>query len=84
MTRSRRCRGFVFEFSGWQNGSVRGLRARDGFEVNITWRDGKLVSAAIKSKLGGKCDVMYAGKVFPIETRKGQTFDISDQPPRRR
>jgi len=70
--------------SVWPNGSVRGLRARDGFEVDITWRDGKLISAAIKSKLGGKCDVMYGGKVFPIETKKGQTFDISDQPPRQR
>jgi len=69
--------------SVWPNGSVRGLRARDGFEVDITWRGGKLVSAAIKSKLGGKCDVMYGGKVFPIETKKGQTFDISDQPPRK-
>jgi alpha-L-fucosidase 2 len=68
----------------WPNGSVRGLRARDGFEVDIIWRNGKLVSAAIKSSLGGKCDVMYGGKVFPIETKKGQTFDISDQPPRKR
>jgi alpha-L-fucosidase 2 len=68
----------------WPNGSVRGLRARDGFEVDIAWRGGKLVAAAIKSHRGGKCDVMYGGRVFPIEMRKGQTFDISDQPPRAR
>jgi alpha-L-fucosidase 2 len=38
----------------WQNGSVSGLRAIGGFQiVSMTWKDGKLVKAIIKSTLGG-------------------------------
>ncbi len=41
----------------WKNGSVNGLKARGGFEIDIQWENGELVTANIKSALGGNCRI---------------------------
>ncbi len=42
----------------WKDGSVKGLRARGGFEIeNMEWKNGKISKLVIKSSLGGKCRI---------------------------
>jgi alpha-L-fucosidase 2 len=52
--------------SAWPSGAVTGLRARGGFEVDLTWAAGKLTRAAIRSKLGGNLRLQTAAPVTVV------------------
>ena len=62
--------------SAWPEGSVRGLRARGGFVVDMEWSAGKLTGATITSTLGGKLRVRCNGEEREFDTRKGQKIRI--------
>ena len=63
--------------SAWTNGSITGLRTRGNFEVDITYADGKLNNATIKSLSGGKCKVRYGNNVITLNTQKGAEYVIT-------
>ena len=48
--------------AAWPAGSVTGLRARGGFEVDIAWADGKLTRAVLRSARRAECKVRYGNK----------------------
>jgi alpha-L-fucosidase 2 len=43
--------------TAWPAGSVWGLRARGGFELDLAWEGGKLRAATIRSILGNECRI---------------------------
>lgn len=43
--------------SEWANGSVEGLLAEGGFEVDMSWASNELTNVSITSKNGGSCSV---------------------------
>jgi alpha-L-fucosidase 2 len=57
----------------WPTGSVRGLCARGGFVVDVTWHSGKLVAATIHSKSGGDTPVRYVERFTIIHLSAGQS-----------
>ncbi|MBP5566632.1 MAG: glycoside hydrolase family 95 protein [Bacteroidales bacterium] len=62
--------------SSWPTGSVKGLCARGGFEVDMSWKDGELRSLVILSKAGGPLKYAYAGEAGVIDTVKGKIYTI--------
>jgi alpha-L-fucosidase 2 len=62
--------------AAWPNGSIKGLCARGGFQVDITWRKRALFSAIITSKHGGSIPVRYARKVLNLNLRPGEAAHL--------
>jgi alpha-L-fucosidase 2 len=55
----------------WPAGSVKGLCARGGFEVDLTWQNGALTGAVIRSKLGNPCVVRCGEHKIELKMRAG-------------
>ena len=57
--------------SAWPTGSVRGLRARGGFEIDLAWKDGRLTEATLRSTHGKDPNVRYGDVVRTLELQPG-------------
>ena len=73
----------------WAAGQVKGLRLRGGFELtDMQWKDGRIVSATVKSHLGGNLRLRSATQLTadgtPLQQAQGrnpnplmQVYDIA-------
>ncbi len=57
----------------WESGSIKGLRARGGFEIDIDWESGKLTTLRIKSLNGNPCEIIYGKNKTKLDLKAGET-----------
>jgi alpha-L-fucosidase 2 len=63
--------------SALDGGTVTGLRARGGFEVDIRWAKGELVSARIASFLGKPVLVQYGDALLGLDVPAGNDCEVT-------
>ena len=63
--------------NAWTEGSVKGLRARGGYEVSMKWQGGKLQTADIHAPRGGSIKVRYGQKISTITIKSGEVVHLN-------
>ncbi len=61
----------------WPAGKVSGLCTRGGFEVDMSWKDGRLTRAVIHSKSGLPCKVVCGDQTWELNTTAGKSYPLS-------
>ena len=65
--------------AAWPTGSVSGLCARGGFEVDLEWVNGTLSSAVVRSLHGNPCVVRYGEQTFELNLSEGEIWTFSPE-----
>jgi alpha-L-fucosidase 2 len=65
--------------AAWPSGSVKGLRARGAFEVDLIWKEGRLQQAAIHALHGGPCKVRLGERTAELMTKPGEVIVLNSE-----
>jgi alpha-L-fucosidase 2 len=60
----------------WETGSVKGLCARGGFEIEMNWNNKTLNKVSVFSKKGGKTTLISGDKKRDITLKKGEIVEV--------
>lgn len=60
----------------WETGTIKGICARGGFELELYWDKKRLSKLIILSKLGGKTTLIYGNQTKVIQLQKGEIQEI--------
>jgi len=58
----------------WSAGSVKGLRARGGYTVDLAWKDAKLTSVTVTADKKGTVCLTYGDKTISVPIKSGETI----------
>ena len=65
--------------AAWSSGSVKGLRARGAFEVDLVWKAGQLQQATIHALRGGSCKVRLGERTAEFMTKPGEVILLNSE-----
>lgn len=60
----------------WKAGSIRGIRARGGYEITMSWQDSRVKEASLTALETGTVTVKYNGKAKRVKVKAGKTITI--------
>jgi alpha-L-fucosidase 2 len=60
----------------WEQGNVKGLLARGGFEVDIFWENGELKKLILNSNAGEECNLLYKDASLQFKTKKNCRYSV--------
>jgi len=60
----------------WQDGAVKGICTRGGFEVSMEWNNKKINRLSIFAKRSGETTLFYGNEKKNIVLKKGQTMEF--------
>ena len=60
----------------WPSGSVNGLKARGGYTVDMTWKNGVVTETTIKSVKAGKLHLLINGKKETYDLKAHHSITI--------
>ena len=62
----------------WQSGSIKGVRARGGFTIDMEWKESRITRLSVTSHSGGTCRIREATSPHEevIETEKRKTYQV--------
>lgn len=65
--------------AAWPSGTVKGLRARGGFEIDLAWRDAKLTSGQVRAVAeAATAHLRYGQSTRDVSLKKGQVYRFFD------
>ena len=60
----------------WKSGSIKGVCARGGIEADFAWKNRKVVSATLRSRVDQMVNVRVNGKEKTVELKAGVPFTL--------
>ena len=61
------------------NGELKGICARGGFVLTLSWKAGSLQTVSVLSLAGNNCLLRYKGKTISFKTEKGKTYNVNSE-----
>lgn len=63
--------------AAWSSGTIKGIRARGGYQLSMTWENGELINCVIDSPTGETPRVLYKGE--PVVLSEDARFTVNRQ-----